>query len=153
MNLARYIEPAERVKAAALAVAMGDWVHSLAEWQVIAHLTFRWEGSVWSAERCYLKFMKRELWGVSHFYALEPNPGREGYHVHALWCDCLKNWRRELWRKWSERYGRNRIEPVNSRYDVSDYAAKYVTKDGAWWGVMLVGQRHPRFANFKLSNE
>jgi hypothetical protein len=100
MNSARYIEPADRVKAAELAVAMGDWVHSLAPWQVIAHMTFAWEASVWSAERCYLKFMKREMWGVSNFYALEENPGRDGFHVHALWCDCLNKSRRDLWRKW-----------------------------------------------------
>ena len=66
----------------------GDWVHGLAPWQVIAHMTFAWEASVWSAQRCYEKFMKRELWGVSYFYALEQNPSRDGYHVHALWCDC-----------------------------------------------------------------
>jgi hypothetical protein len=39
---------------------------------------------------------------------------------------------------------------VNSRDDVSDYCAKYVTKEGAWWGVKLVGQRHPVFKDFKL---
>jgi hypothetical protein len=27
---------------------------------------------------------------------------------------------------------------------------KYVTKEGAWWGVKLVGQRHPAFNDFKL---
>jgi hypothetical protein len=26
----------------------------------------------------------------------------------------------------------------------------YVTKEGAWWGVKLVGQRHPAFKDFKL---
>lgn len=76
MNIARYIEPADRVKAAELAVEMGDWVYGLAPWQVIGHLTFAWEASVWSAERCHLKFMKREMRGVSHFYALEQNPGQ-----------------------------------------------------------------------------
>jgi hypothetical protein len=103
--------------------------------------------------RCYLKFMKREMWGVSHFYALEENPGRDGYHVHALWCDCLNKSRRDLWQKWFAQYGRNRIEPVKSRDDVSDYAAKYVTKDGAWWGVKLVDHRHPAFKDFKLVME
>jgi len=95
MNIARYIEPADRVKAVELAVAMGDWVHSLAPWQVIAHMTFAWEASVWSAERCYLKFMKREMWGVSNFYVLEQNPRRDGFHVHTLWCDCLNKSRRD----------------------------------------------------------
>jgi hypothetical protein len=48
------------------------------------------------------------------------------------------------------RYGRARIEPVNSRDDVSDYCAKYVTKENTWWGVNLLGQRHPAFKDFKL---
>ena len=39
MNKARYLEPVDRVRAAQLNVEMGDWVHSLAPWQVIAHLT------------------------------------------------------------------------------------------------------------------
>ena len=115
------------------------------------HLTFAWEASVWSAERCYLKFMKQEMWGVSHFYAIEPNPSRDGHHVHALWCDCRNKSRKILWEKWFDRYGRARIEPVNSRDDVSDYCAKYVTKANAWWGVKLVGQRHPQFMNFRLA--
>jgi hypothetical protein len=150
MNKARNIEPDLRLKAAQLHVEMGDWVHSLAPWQVISHMTFAWEASVWSAQRCYEKFMKREMWGVSYFYALEQNPCRDGYHVHALWCDCKNKSRREIWRTWFERYGRARIEPVNSRDDVADYCAKYVTKDGSWWDVKLLGQRHPAFKDFKL---
>ena len=63
---------------------MGDWVHSLAPWQVISHMTFRWEASIWSAQRCYEKFMRTEMRGVSYFYALEQNPGRDGFHAHAL---------------------------------------------------------------------
>jgi hypothetical protein len=41
---------------------------------------------------------------------------------------------------------------VNSRDDVSDYCAKYVTKEGSWWNVKLLSHRHPQFAtNFMLS--
>lgn len=144
MNSARNIEPALRLKAAQLNVEMGDWVHSLAEWQVISHLTFSWEASIWSAQRCYEKFMRTEMRGVSYFYALEQNPGRDGYHVHALWCDCKSKSRKIIWRNWFERYGRNRIEPVNNRDDVADYCAKYVCKEGAWWNVRLLSHRHPR---------
>jgi hypothetical protein len=70
--------------------------------------------------------------GVSYFYALEQNPGRDGFHVHALWCDCKSKSRRAIWQTWFNRYGRARIEPVNNRDDVADYCAKYVTKEGAW---------------------
>lgn len=151
MNNARNIEPDLRVKPAQLNVAMGDWVHSLAPWQVISHLTFAWEASAASAQRCYEKFMRSELRGVSYFYALEQNPGRDGFHVHALWVDCKNLKRSEIWREWFHRYGRARIEPVNNRDDVADYCAKYVTKEGAWWNVKLLGGRHPDAVNFKLS--
>jgi len=50
---------------------MGDWVHSLAPWQVISHMTFSWEASIHSAQRCYEKFMRSEMRGVSYFYALD----------------------------------------------------------------------------------
>jgi len=150
MNNARNIEPNLRVKAAQLNVEMGDWVHSLTPWQVISHMTFAWEASVWSAQRCYEKFMRSELRGVSYFYALEQNPGRDGFHVHALWVDCKNLKRSDIWRTWFARYGRARIEPVNKRDDVADYCAKYVTKEGAWWDVKMLGGRHPKFA---LSND
>jgi hypothetical protein len=153
MNLARYVVPADRLKAAEMCVAMGDWVHSLAPWQVISHLTFAWEASIWSAQRCYEKFMRIEMRGVSYFYALEENPGRDGFHVHALWCDCKNIRRTEIWEKWFHRYGRARIEPVNSRDDVADYCAKYVTKEGSWWNVKLLSHRHPSFKEFKLKDE
>jgi hypothetical protein len=37
--------------------------------------------------------------------------------------------------------------------DVADYCAKYVTKEGSWWNVKLLGQRHPAFNDFKLVGE
>jgi hypothetical protein len=38
----------------------------------------------------------------------------------------------------------------NSRDDVADYCAKYVTKENSWWNVKLIGNRHPAMENFKL---
>jgi hypothetical protein len=61
MNNARNIEPEMRLKAAQLNIEMGDWVHGLAPWQVISHMTFAWEASIWSAQRCYEKFMRTEM--------------------------------------------------------------------------------------------
>jgi hypothetical protein len=117
-------------------------------------MTFAWEASIWSAQRCYEKFMKRELWGVDYFYALGQNSSRDGYHVHALWCDCQNKSRPEIWREWFHRYGRARIEPVNSRDDVADYCAKYVTKEDSWWDVKLLSHRRAQDStDFKLSSE
>ncbi len=89
--------------------------------------------------------------GVSYFYALEQNPGRDGYPCPCAVVRLQEQMRRtEIWEKWFHRYGRARIEPVNSRDDVADYCAKYVTKESAWWNVKLLGQRHPAFKDFKL---
>ena len=119
----------------------------------ISHMTFAWEASIDSAQRCYEKFMRKEMRGVSYFYALEQNPNRDGYHVRALWCDCLNKSRRDVWQAWFKRYGRARIELVNNRDDVADYRAKYVAKEGSGWNVKLLGTRHPGLANYKLTSD
>jgi hypothetical protein len=117
---------------------MSNWVSNLASWQVIAHHTFVWEASIWSAQKSYEKFMDHELRDVSYFYAIEENPSRDGHHVHALWADCEGVHRSAIHYKWKGRYGRNRIEPVRSQINVTDYCAKYVTKEGAWWNVRVL---------------
>lgn len=120
------------------AETMFRWVHALASWRVITHNTFVWEASLTSAQRAYERFMRRVLPEVSYFYAIERNPGRDGYHIHALWADCEGVFRKKIWEAWFTRYGRNRVEPVLSKADVADYCSKYVTKEGAWWNVRLV---------------
>jgi hypothetical protein len=151
MNKARHFDPKDRIRVAQLNVEMGDWVHLMAPWQVISHLTFSWEASIHSAARCYEKFMRTDMRGVSYFYALEPNPSRDGYHVHALWVDCMNLRRSDIWKLWFMRFGRARIEPVNSRDDVCDYVAKYVTKESSWWNLNLLGHRHPEMEDFRLN--
>jgi hypothetical protein len=117
---------------------MASWVAGLAPWSVIAHHTFVWEASIWSAQKSFEKFMARDCRDVSYFYAIEENPSRDGHHVHALWSNCEGVQRSRVWERWKERYGRNRIEPVRSVMDVTSYCAKYVTKEGAWWNVAIV---------------
>lgn len=125
------------VKKARETEEMSRWVHDLAPWAVIAHHTFVWEASVWSAQKSYERFMSKSARDLSYFYALEQNPGRPGFHVHALWADCEAVQRRRIWALWKETYGRNRIEPVRGLSDVARYCSKYVTKEGAWWNVKL----------------
>jgi len=125
---------------------MAVWVNALAPWSVIAHHTFTWAASIWSAQKSYEKFMKRELREVSYFYAVEQNPSRDGHHVHALWSDCAGVQRSEIWKRWFERFGRNKIEPVRGLDDVVAYCAKYVTKEGAWWNVKILGNKSLPFA-------
>jgi len=120
---------------------MADWVNYLAPWSVIAHLTFSWECSMDSGRRVFERFMARHLSRVSYFYALEENPSRDGFHVHALWADTGSVFRKAAWSEWFTRYGRARIEPVRRYEDVSGYCAKYVTKERAWWNVRLQWHR------------
>ena len=134
---------------------MADWVNWLAPWQVIAHLTWKdWvddQGfphgiTVDSARRCFEKFMRKHVARVSYFYAIEQNPSRDGFHVHALWADCRSVFRKEAWATWFKSYGRAVIEPVRNHSDVSSYCAKhlvssYTTKAPIWWNVKLQWHR------------
>ena len=117
---------------------MAVWVDGLAPWSVIAHHTFVWEASIWSAQKSYERFMAKSLGDVSYFYAIEENPSRDGHHVHALWADCEGVQRSEIFARWKATYGRNRIEPVRCVENVASYCAKYVMKERAWWNVKLV---------------
>jgi hypothetical protein len=117
------------------------WIQGLAPWQVMATFTFRWEAGIYSAQRCYEKTMARRLPGVSYVEAIERNPSRDGYHVHAVWADCTGVSRKGEWENWFKRYGRARIEPVRSEHDVSGYASKYLCKDDSWFNVKLQWHR------------
>lgn len=149
-----WLSSGDLVKDAVMRMEMATWVDSLAPWQVIAHCTFRWEASIWSGQRCFEKFMRKEMWGVTYFYALEANPGRDGFHVHAVMADCKSMSRKnQMWRPWHERYGRCRFEPINRREDVVQYCAKYVTKEGAWWNACCASHRRAQDSDgFKLEN-
>jgi hypothetical protein len=118
-----------------------SWIAGLAPWSTMATFTFRWEASIWSADRCYVKFMRKRLPGASYCVCLERNPGRNGYHAHALWADCTGVYRKEMWHSWFELYGRALIEPVRNPNQVSDYAAKYLCKADCGFRVFLQGWR------------
>lgn len=150
------------------AFQMGNWIHDLAPWQVMAHFTWRdkvfhyRDGtpkpcgvSVDSARRGYETFMAKQLPGVSYFYAIEPNPSRDGHHVHALWSDCLTVQRTAIWAQWMKQNGRNRIEPVKGVGSCVDYASKYLTKPNAWWNFKLQWHRlqHLRNETYTLTGE
>jgi hypothetical protein len=123
-----------------LVEAMARFASSLAEWRVVAHHTFSWEASLWSARRVYERFMRETLPGVSYFYAIEENPSRDGHHVHAMW-DSLEAPRKATHKQWLSRYGRNRIEPIRGYLGVVKYCSKYVVKEGAWWDFRLSRSR------------
>jgi len=169
------------------AAQMADWVNWLAPWQVIAHLTWKdWLDergnphgiTVEGARKSFERFMRKQLPRLSYFYAVEPNPSREGSHVHALWADCGAMMTRRTrsgtlvravsgpeggvdpWATWFERFGRAKIELVRSHDDVTRYCAKhlassYTTKGAVWWNVKLQWHRVQAMHNsgFKLRPE
>lgn len=139
-----YAELLERIERHLLKEGMIAWVSSLAPWEVTATFTFKWEASLASSVRCFVKYMQKNFPRVSYFYAIERNPGRGGHHIHSVWGDSRDVVRSEAWEKWFERYGRARIEAVKnaghcSRYITKSLAAAYVTKTATenWWDVKL----------------
>lgn len=166
---------------------MADWVNWLAPWQVIAHLTWKdWLDdhgfphgiTVEGARKSFERFMRKELPRLSYFYAIEPNPSRDGSHVHALWADCGAMITRrtrsgelvravsgpegavDAWAVWFERFGRAKMEIVRSHNDVTRYCGKhlvssYTTKGAVWWNVKLQWHRMQAMHNaeFKLRPE
>jgi hypothetical protein len=161
--------PAEdRTANEALLVETALWLHKLAPWEDFATLTFVAQYSVEAATKAYLRFMGDQLPHVSHFYAIEPNPSRDGHHVHAIWTDPVVK-RKQCWSEWFTKYGRARIEPIGWRVgrgncvmsdaegwirgrglgsgdallNVADYVSKYLIKDRSWWDVSLKGRHHP----------
>ena len=155
MDMQREVLPEGCNQAAWDAAQMADWVNWLAPWEVIAHLTWRDRTddkgnahgiSQDSAAKCYERFMRKRMPGVSYFSAVEQTPSRDGSHVHALWADARGVYRKEAWHAWFKQFGRARIEPVRNHSDVSGYCAKhlvssYTTKAPIWWNVKLQWHR------------
>lgn len=135
-----------------------QWIESLVApdgWEVMSTFTFRWQASAASAQRCFTRWIRKRLPGVSYFYAIEANPSRDGNHVHSLWADASGVNRRVVWSEVFERWGRARIEPVRSKRDSSDYASKYLCKPNAWYDVHLQWHRMRKLhdADFQLHSE
>jgi hypothetical protein len=150
----RILSPDRETQRALDNLQMAAWIQRLAPWQVMGHFTWRdklfyyRDGSSKAcgvkqetARRYYEKFMDKEFPRLSYFYAIEENPSRDGHHIHALFSDCKTLYRKEMWSLWFEKFGRNKVEPVNCNQDVVDYVTKYVTKDSAWWNVKLQWHR------------
>jgi hypothetical protein len=130
------------------------WIQSLADWEVMTTLTFRWEASGWSAMRAFQKFMARRLKGVSYYAVTEKNPSRDGYHLHSLWADTKTVSRKGEWAAWFEKFGRCRIEPVRSAGDSAGYASKYLSKEESFLEIVLRSHWRDRLhgSTFKLTS-
>lgn len=111
-----------------LAFTMAKWLCSIHQWQTMFTGTFQWRASVWSAEKTFVKFMARHYADCEFFYCVEPNPSGEGFHDHGLIWRPIELYRREMWSKWFNHYGRARVEPVKCFLDAMSYCSKYVVK-------------------------
>ena len=99
--------------------------------------------SEWNAKKYFERYMTRTLKDVSWFYAVEPNPGRQGHHLHALMCPPTggKISHKELGLTWWERYGWNKVQDIRSKKDISGYCTKhivrYLNKGAGWYNIQI----------------
>ena len=116
------------------------WLHAQAHWRDFATVTFRQPTGLHAA-RCHWHHLNRTKGArVSYFAAFERNPGRPGYHIHALLAG-LTCRRSELWEVFFRHCGRTRIEPIASAGFVLKYCTKYLCKNGeeTWFDIKILG--------------
>ena len=96
-----------------------------------------------NAKRYFEKWMKKHYPEYSWFYCVEPNPNRDGHHLHALITPPLgvQCSHAEMGKLWWERYGWNKVEDIRSKEDVSGYCTKhvvrYLNKGGGWYNLEI----------------
>lgn len=135
------------VDAVAKEMAYAEWVQGLAPWNTFFTGTFRAVEvsrggftvavgkSEPSASRCFKRFVARQVPGARAFYGIDPNPARDGHHVHGLMVLPASQRRKELWKAWYDKHGVNRIEPIKAIGGVSGYCAKYPLSGARWWDI------------------
>jgi len=117
--------------------ALYSFVRTMAPWELFFTGTFSKPCGLFEAGKIFEAFMDREVPRVSYFYAVEKNPGGLGHHIHGLLYGTKDLRRCVVWKKWFDRYGRNRLEPIRNHKSVTDYSTKYVIKEGALWWYRL----------------
>ena len=99
--------------------------------------------SDWNAKKYFERFMQKYHKDMSWFYCVEPNPSRQGHHLHALMCPPTgsKISHKELGTFWWDRYGWNKVEDIRSKKDISGYCTKhivrYLNKGGGWYNIQI----------------
>ena len=124
--------------------ALVDWMESITGWTTKLDMTFSWNCDEFRAKKLFVRWMQKELPGSTFLYSIERDPNQEkvpntgtginqACHVHAI---SDTNWEIQnstknrtfqyYWRNWFDRYGRNRIVPVNNVTEATGYALKKV---------------------------
>ena len=132
------------------ATEMIEWIDGLAPWETFFTGTTRYAASNRSLQKTYERFMKHNYPKVSYVYTLEPHSA-EGFHVHAMFDEGHDIRWKGFWKKWFDRYGRAKTEPMRHKADVASYVTKYIckthetkthnTKEEIWWDVHLTKYR------------
>jgi hypothetical protein len=96
-----------------------------------------------NAKRYFESWMRKHYPEYSWFYCVEPNPGRDGHHLHALIIPPLgvKCSHAQMGVAWWDRYGWNKVEDIKSNDDVTLYCTKhvvrYLNKGGGWYNLEI----------------
>ena len=96
-----------------------------------------------NAKRYFERHMRKHYTEFSWFYCVEPNPGRDGHHLHALLIppggSTITHAR--LGKLWWDQYGWNRVEDIRSTKDVTGYCTKhvvrYLNKGSGWYNIEI----------------
>ena len=121
-----------------------EWLEDIAPWSTKLDMTFTWNCDEFRARRIFQNWMNSELPGSSYIFSIERDPlqdkvanTRQGInqacHIHAIsdtnWEIQEKKYNRTFqyyWRNWFDRFGRNRITPVNHISKATGYCIKKV---------------------------
>jgi hypothetical protein len=96
-----------------------------------------------NAKRYFEAWMKKHYPDYSWFYCVEPNPSRDGHHLHALIMPPLgvKCSHAQMGKAWWDRYGWNKVEDIRSPEDVTGYCTKhvvrYLNKGAGWYNIEI----------------
>ena len=96
-----------------------------------------------AAIRATKKFIKKHMKDYSYFFIAEPNPGRDGHHVHCLLIPPAGQHVdvKTLGPKWWATYGWNVFERIKCKDDVTTYCTKhvcaYLNKGTGWYEIEI----------------
>ena len=96
-----------------------------------------------NAKRYFEQHMRKHYKDWSWFYVVEPNPNRDGHHLHSLiipptGVECSHA---DMGTKWWNQYGWNKVEDIRSNQCVTNYCTKHVVRylnKGAGWYNMEI---------------
>jgi hypothetical protein len=129
------------------------WLLMIAKWDAFCTFTFELPVSVQAATRQFEKWEKHSWNRVPCFYAVEWHGQGHQAHVHALMALGLTR-RKEVWKDWFNRFGRNRLVPISFVGGAAGYCAKYCVKEAyqrGWWNCLQIPRSENEF-HLQLDN-